>query len=371
MGRVFMNPLDNPFAVVEQEIESVRGDADIIFVDFHAEATSEKVAMGWHLDGKVTAVVGTHTHVQTADERILPHGTAYITDVGMTGPHESIIGVQTRAALSRFVNGMPSRLRDGDGRSATQRRGRHGQGAWRCGRYRACEPVQCGSRQPGLASGSGDVTDRFSLPFDDTPPVGRSRRRIFTVTELTGSIRTRLESAYAQIWVEGEISNARVWKTGHLYFTLKDGAAQLKAVMFRSAAGRLRFEPGNGDHVVARGRVSVYEPKGEYQIICEHLEPKGVGARQVAFERLRARLAEEGLFDNERKRPLPALRAERSVVVTSLDGAAVRDVIKVLARRYPTGTHRDQPHPRPGRRGIGRGCGQPQAASSGSRASMS
>ncbi len=115
MGRVFMNPLDNPFAVVEQEVAQVREEADVVLVDFHAEATSEKLAMGWHLDGRVTAVVGTHTHVQTADERILPKGTAYITDVGMTGPHESIIGVQTQAALGRFLNGMPSRFETASG----------------------------------------------------------------------------------------------------------------------------------------------------------------------------------------------------------------------------------------------------------------
>lgn len=110
MGRVFMNPLDNPFHVVGQEIAAVRDDANVIVVDFHAEATSEKLAMGWHLDGQVTAVLGTHTHVQTADERVLPQGTAYITDVGMTGPHDSIIGVQTQPALSRFLDGMPSRF---------------------------------------------------------------------------------------------------------------------------------------------------------------------------------------------------------------------------------------------------------------------
>ena len=110
MGRVFMTPLDNPFQVVLEEIASVRKQACIIVVDFHAEATSEKLAMGWHLDGEVTAVLGTHTHVQTADERILPRGTAYITDVGMTGPHDSVIGVETGAVLSRFLTGMPSRF---------------------------------------------------------------------------------------------------------------------------------------------------------------------------------------------------------------------------------------------------------------------
>jgi len=110
MGRVFMAPLDDPFAAVLREIEAVRGKARVIVVDFHAEATSEKVAMGWHLDGRVTAIFGTHTHVQTADERLLPKGTAYLTDVGMTGPHDSIIGVTVEAALGRFVNGMPARF---------------------------------------------------------------------------------------------------------------------------------------------------------------------------------------------------------------------------------------------------------------------
>jgi metallophosphoesterase (TIGR00282 family) len=110
MGRVFMAPLDDPFAVVTKEIDALRGRAKVILVDFHAEATSEKIAMGWYLDGKVTAVVGTHTHVQTADERILPKGTAYLTDVGMTGPHDSVIGVEIEPALSRFLNGMPTRF---------------------------------------------------------------------------------------------------------------------------------------------------------------------------------------------------------------------------------------------------------------------
>jgi 2',3'-cyclic-nucleotide 2'-phosphodiesterase len=110
MGRVFMVSIDDPFAVVLKEIEKVRQRARIVFVDFHAEATSEKVAMGWHLDGKVTAVVGTHTHVQTADERLLPRGTAYLTDAGMTGPHDSIIGVDVDAALGRFRTAMPARF---------------------------------------------------------------------------------------------------------------------------------------------------------------------------------------------------------------------------------------------------------------------
>ena len=110
MGRVFMLNIDDPFAGVLREIEAMRQRTRTIFVDFHAEATSEKVAMGWHLDGRVAAVVGTHTHVQTADERILPKGTAYLTDVGMTGPHDSVIGVEIEAALGKFLNAMPARF---------------------------------------------------------------------------------------------------------------------------------------------------------------------------------------------------------------------------------------------------------------------
>ena len=115
MGRVFMLNIDDPFAVVLREIEAMRGKAKIIIVDFHAEATSEKVAMGWHLDGKATLVVGTHTHVQTADERILPNGTAYLTDAGMTGPHDSIIGMEREPSLARFLYGMPSKFEPATG----------------------------------------------------------------------------------------------------------------------------------------------------------------------------------------------------------------------------------------------------------------
>src|SRR5262249_39134659 len=110
MGRVFMACIDDPFAVALQEIDALREQTRIVVVDFHAEATSEKIAMGWHLDGKVSAVIGTHTHVQTADERILPRGTAYLTDVGMTGPHDSIIGVEVEPALGRVLNALPPRV---------------------------------------------------------------------------------------------------------------------------------------------------------------------------------------------------------------------------------------------------------------------
>ena len=115
MGRVFMLNIDDPFVVVKREIERLRERTRIIFVDFHAEATSEKIAMGWHLDGTVTAVVGTHTHVQTADERVLPKGTAYITDLGMTGPTDSVIGVDKELALQRFLSQLPNRFEPAKG----------------------------------------------------------------------------------------------------------------------------------------------------------------------------------------------------------------------------------------------------------------
>jgi len=197
------------------------------------------------------------------------------------------------------------------------------------------------------------MTDLFDLPFEEDdeppdeppvvdPPVAAAvtpsatpapARRVLTVTELTVRVRDLLEQEFFEVWVEGELSNCRVWNTGHLYFTLKDGASQVRAVIFRSALRSLKFKPADGLRVVARGRVSVYEPKGEYQLVCEHLEPHGLGALQLAFDQLKQRLQAEGLFDAARKRPLPAL-PRKIGIVTSLDGAAIRDIIKVLRRRY-------------------------------------
>lgn len=159
-------------------------------------------------------------------------------------------------------------------------------------------------------------------------------RQVLTVSELSATIRDALESKFQNIWVEGEISNARLWNTGHLYFTLKDSASQIKAVIFRGSLRYLKFKPEDGLRVVARGKISVYDVKGEYQLICEHLEPQGFGPLQVAFEQLKKKLAAEGLFDASRKRPLPAL-PRRIGLVTSIDGAALRDMVRVLRRRYP------------------------------------
>ena len=186
------------------------------------------------------------------------------------------------------------------------------------------------------------MSDLFDLPFEEEPPAPEAAspqppvpgaRHVFTVTELTVRVRDLLEEQFFEIWVEGELSNCKIWNTGHLYFSLKDSSSQLRGFMFRSSLRYLKFKPGDGLRVIARGKLSVYEPKGEYQFVCEHLEPHGFGARQLAFDQLKKRLQEEGLFDAARKRPLPAL-PRKIGIVTSLDGAAIRDIIKVLRRRY-------------------------------------
>ncbi len=157
---------------------------------------------------------------------------------------------------------------------------------------------------------------------------------MFTVSELTGLVRASLERDFVEVWLEGEVSNLRAPGSGHLYCTLKDDSSQIRAVIFRPTALRLRFGLEDGLHVIVRGRVTVYEPRGEYQIILEYLEPKGRGAQQLAFEQLKNRLAAEGLFDQDRKKRLPAF--PRTVgIVTSLSGAAVRDMVTVLHRRCP------------------------------------
>jgi len=161
-----------------------------------------------------------------------------------------------------------------------------------------------------------------------------SRRRVLSVAALTAELRARLEAGYPDVWVDGELSNGRVWSSGHYYFQLKDATAQIRGVMFRTHAARLRFVPQDGMQVLVRGSLSVYEAKGEYQLVAQHMEPRGAGALQLAFEQLKQRLQDEGLFAQARKRPLPAL-PRRIGMVTSLDGAAIRDMLTVLLRRHP------------------------------------
>jgi exodeoxyribonuclease VII large subunit len=158
-------------------------------------------------------------------------------------------------------------------------------------------------------------------------------RRTWTVRDLVAAVRTHLEREYSDTWVEGEISNLRAHESGHIYFTLKDESAQIRVVMFRSAARLLRFRPQNGMQVVARGRVTIYEDRGELQISAEYLEPKGAGSLQIAFEQLKARLEAEGLFDSNRKKPIPTL-PRKIGIVTSPQAAALRDILHILRRRH-------------------------------------
>lgn len=158
-------------------------------------------------------------------------------------------------------------------------------------------------------------------------------RRIWNVAELVGEVRTHIEREYADLWVEGEISNLRPAPSGHIYFTLKDGEAQLPAVLFRRQASLLRFRPEDGLHVLVRGKISVYEQRGQMQIIAEFMEPVGAGSLQIAFEQLKARLQQEGLFEQSAKKPLPPF--PRCVgIVTSPTGAVIRDFLNVANRRH-------------------------------------
>lgn len=160
-------------------------------------------------------------------------------------------------------------------------------------------------------------------------------RRIWTVRELIAAVRTQLEREYTDAWIEGEISNFRAPDSGHLYFTLKDESAQIRVVIFRTQARLLRFRPEDGMQVVARGRVTVYEARGELQISAEYLEPKGAGALQIAFEQLKAKLQAEGLFDANRKKAIPSL-PRRIGIVSSPQAAALRDILQILHRRHHT-----------------------------------
>jgi exodeoxyribonuclease VII large subunit len=175
--------------------------------------------------------------------------------------------------------------------------------------------------------------DPFAPQLDLSFEEPRHARRIWPVRELVGQVRELVEQEYGDVWVEGEISNYRPAPSGHVYFTLKDADAQLPVVLFRRQAMLLRFRPEDGLHVLARGRVSVYEQRGQMQLVAETMEPVGAGSLQLAFEQLKERLKAEGLFDAERKRPLPAF--PRTVgIVTSPTGAVIRDFLNIVGRRH-------------------------------------
>ena len=171
------------------------------------------------------------------------------------------------------------------------------------------------------------LTDQLGFRF------AAPERRVWTVRALVAAVRTHVEREYSDAWVEGEISNFRAPDSGHLYFTLKDGNAQIRVVMFSSKARLLRFRPADGMQVVVRGRVTIYEDRGELQIAAEYIEPKGAGGLQVAFEQLKAKLEAEGLFAAERKKAIPTLPS-RIGIVTSPQAAALRDILNILQRRH-------------------------------------
>jgi exodeoxyribonuclease VII large subunit len=160
------------------------------------------------------------------------------------------------------------------------------------------------------------------------------KRNIYTVSELNAQIKTLMEENFPFVWIHAEISNFRTPASGHYYFSLKDAASQISAVMFRGQQRKLKFEPEDGMSVIGMGRISVYEPRGTYQIILEYLEPSGVGALQVAFEQLKSRLADEGLFDEDQKTELPFI-PNNIGVITSSSGAVIHDILHIINRRYP------------------------------------
>ncbi|HTW62163.1 MAG TPA: exodeoxyribonuclease VII large subunit, partial [Terracidiphilus sp.] len=184
-------------------------------------------------------------------------------------------------------------------------------------------PPRAASSQPT------DSGFQLGLSFDKPVPT----RRIWPVSELVAQVRAFVEQVYGDVWVEGEISNCRSAPSGHVYFTLKDAEAQLPVVLFRRQALLLRFRPEDGLHVLVRGHVSVYEQRGQMQLIAETMEPVGAGSLQLAFEQLRERLKAEGLFDAARKRPLPVF-PRAAAIVTSPAGAVIRDFLNIVSRRH-------------------------------------
>jgi len=198
-----------------------------------------------------------------------------------------------------------------------------------------------------------ETEDLFSLLFDDQKPEDVAKKiddsvtikpvpvasapalnKPMTITRLTRKIRNLVETNFSEIFVEGEISTFKDHSSGHYYFTLKDKNSQIPAVMFRNSNRRLKFLPENGMLVTVTGKIQIYEPQGKYQILCETMEPSGIGALQIAFEQLKEKLKLEGLFDESRKKQLP-LFPKTIGVVTSESGAAIRDIIKILFRRFP------------------------------------
>ncbi len=185
------------------------------------------------------------------------------------------------------------------------------------------------TRHYSLKNPFADPSPELEAPMEDFPPPDLQPRRIYTVTELTAQIQGLLEQAFAAVWVQGEVSQPTISAKGHMYFSLKDSQALIKCVVWRDARERVRFNLDHGLQVICLGRISVYPQRGDYQLYVEQIEPKGIGALQLAFEQMKQRMEKEGLFDEQRKRPLPAF-PERVGIVTSPTGAAIQDILKIL-----------------------------------------
>ena len=195
--------------------------------------------------------------------------------------------------------------------------------------FRFCAHPQAVALNSKLVPRPPSFAPQLDLSFEEPQPT----RRIWPVSALVGQVREQVEAEFGDVWVEGEISNYRPAPSGHLYFTLKDAGAQLPIVLFRRQAMLLRFRPEDGLHVLVRGKVSVYEQRGQMQLVAETMEPVGAGSLQLAFEQLKAKLKAEGLFEAERKRPLPAF--PRTVaIITSPTGAVIRDILNIVSRRH-------------------------------------
>lgn len=174
------------------------------------------------------------------------------------------------------------------------------------------------------------------VPVPVAEPEKPKEPEVITVSQLNKSIKKILEGSFPLVWVKGEISNFKMPASGHWYFTLKDSGAQIRAIMFKGFTQGLKFKPQDGMEVMVRAKVTVYEPRGDYQVFCEVMEPVGLGALQIAFEQLKAKLQAEGLFDPKRKRPIPSFPT-RIAIVTSPTGAAIRDMLNILSRRFGGG----------------------------------
>ncbi|RSL16299.1 exodeoxyribonuclease VII large subunit [Edaphobacter aggregans] len=194
-------------------------------------------------------------------------------------------------------------------------------------------PVAEAAAVPALEPQGVSQPESVATPPASSPRRAVSERRIWSVRALVADVRQHVETAYTDLWVEGEISNCRIAPSGHVYFTLKDGEAQLPVVLFRRQALLLRFRPADGLAVLVRGRISIYDTRGQLQLVAETMEPRGAGALQLAFEQLKARLLAEGLFDAARKRALPAFPACVGII-TSPTGAVIRDIVNVIRRRH-------------------------------------